>query len=88
MIWYYIILFFTTLLDGVLQAFSLPQVTHLPVILGVDTDASLIQAVGFFDTLIASVWVIRDIYIAFLFFLGYLAIKLVLRTVLGHRAPQ
>ena len=85
MIWYYFILFVTTLLTAVFD--WLPKITTLPTILGVDIDAQLTAGMGFFYTYTAAVWPIRDVFVGFLILLSYYAIKMVLRFFLGHRAP-
>ncbi len=86
MIWYYLILFITTLLTAVFS--WLPTVATLPQILGVDVDTYLVQAVGYFYAFINAFWVLGDLFGAVLFYIGYLALKMVLRFILGHRAPQ
>lgn len=86
MIWYYLILFVTTLLTA---AFSwLPQITTLPTFLGVDIDSQLSSGVGMFYTFAGVVWPVQIVFSGFLVLLGYYGIKMVLRFFLGHRAPQ
>lgn len=87
MIWYYIILFITTVLT---EAFSwVPKITTLPDILGVPIDADLVSGMGMFYTYTAAVWPIQDVFRALvLVILPYYAIKMVLRFILGQRAPQ
>jgi hypothetical protein len=86
MIWYYLILFLTSLLSAVFS--WLPKVTTLPTILGVDIDTQLAQGVGAFYTVANVIWPIKDVYYGALVLLGYYAMKMVLRFFLGGRAPQ
>ena len=86
MIWYYLILFITSILTA---TFSwLPKVETLPEILGVDIDAQLSSGVGMFYALTDTFWPLRDIFLGALVLFGYYAVKLILRAFLGHRAPQ
>lgn len=86
MIFYYIILFISNLLNAVFS--FLPTVSALPTILGYNTDAALVQAVGSFNSLIQSIWPLRDLFVAAMFWMGYLALKMMLRFLLGSRAPS
>jgi hypothetical protein len=86
MIWYYFILFFTSVLTA---AFSwLPKVDALPHILGVDIDAQLSSGVGMLYAFSSAVWPIADVFEGLLVLLGYYGIKMIMRFFLGHRAPQ
>ena len=87
MILYYIILFVTKLLAA---AFSfLGVVTSLPSILGVDVDGNLVAAMGYFYGWVGIFWPVAHIFVGGLVLLGYLVIKnLVLKLMLGHRAPH
>lgn len=85
MIWYYIILFVTSLLN---EVFSwLDKVQTLPTILGVDIDSNLTNGVGMIYAMSSTFWFIGDVMKALLVVLGYYAIKIALRVVLGSRAP-
>ena len=85
MIWYYILIFITTLLT---EIFSwLPKIDTLPSILGVDIDSQLISGVALFNAYSDVVWPIADVFTAFLLLLAYYVIKIVLRFFLGNRAP-
>jgi len=86
MIWYYLLLFFTTLLTA---TFSwLPKIETLPTVLGVDIDTQLSTGVGMFYTFASAVWPVYDVFLGMLILLTYYTIKMVLRFFLGHRAPQ
>lgn len=87
MIWYYVLMFITTLFT---EVFSwLPKVTTLPTIGGIDVDASLSLGVGYFNAYINAFWPIYDLFQAVLFYIGYLVLKnIVMRFFLGHRAPH
>jgi len=86
MIWYYVILFITSILTA---AFSwLPKVDALPNIIGVEIDTQLSQGMAMFYTFTAAVWPIRDVFLGMLVLLTYYGIKMILRFFLGHRAPQ
>lgn len=86
MIWYYVILFITSILSA---AFSwLPKVTTLPTILGVDIDSQLTSGMGMFYTFANAVWPIKDVFYGMLALLTYYAIKMVLTFFLGARAPR
>lgn len=86
MIWYYIILFITQLLTTVFS--WLPSITMLPTIGGVDVDTYLVQAVGFFYSFTSAFWPIGDLYQGVMVYVGYLTIKMVLKFIIGHRAPH
>lgn len=86
MIWYYLILFVTTVLTA---AFSwLPQVNTLPNILGIDIDTQLSQGMSMLYNFANSIWPIHDVLLGMIFLLGYYGIKMVLTFFLGHRAPH
>jgi hypothetical protein len=86
MIWYYLILFITSVLTA---AFSwLPKVETLPQILGVDIDTQLVNGVALFYYVSDVIWPMRDVFLGAMVLLGYYAIKMVLRFFFGHRAPQ
>jgi len=85
MIWYYVILFVTSLLTA---AFSwLPKITTLPAIGGYDIDAALVSGMSMFYTVAHSLWYLWDIWVAFLVLMSYYTAKMVLKMFLGHRAP-
>lgn len=85
MIWYYIILFITSILN---VTFSwLPKVETLPTILGVDVDTQLLFGVHLINRLSELFWMMGDLVAAAKIMLGYYVIKMVLRFFLGHRAP-
>lgn len=84
MIWYYILLFVTSVLNA---AFNwLGVVTTLPTILGVDVDAALNTIFGTFFAITDVFWPAQDIYLAAVYLFGYYVIRnIVLRLLLGHR---
>lgn len=85
MIWYYFLLFITSLLTA---AFSwLPKVETLPTILGVDIDGQLSTGMGSFLTFAQAIWPIYDVYLGAMVLLSYYAVKMVLKFLLGARAP-
>ena len=85
MIWYYLILFTTSLLNVVFS--WLPKVETLPNLMGVDIDATLVNGIGMLYSFNSTFWMIGDVMTGFLVLLGYYAIKIVLIVFLGHRAP-
>ena len=85
MIWYYLILFITSLLNAVFS--FLPKIEALPTILGVNVDQLLVLGVGYFLTFADSFWMIGDVFTAALIIYGYKALMMVLRFFIGHRAP-
>lgn len=85
MIWSYVAIFFVAILD---LAFSnLPQVSVLPTVNGVDLDTTLQQAVAYFHTITQTMWYLGDVWTGALILLGYYSLKMLLRFVLGNRAP-
>lgn len=85
MIWYYLILFITSVLTAVFS--WLPQITTLPQVLGIDIDTTLVTGVGMLKSFTVAFWMIGDVISGFLVLLGYYAIKVVLVVFLGARAP-
>lgn len=86
MIWYYCILFISALLTA---AFSfLPTVTTLPTVIGINVDALLVQAVSGFTALAASMWPLRDLFIAMMVWYSYKVLLLLIKLFLGARAPH
>ncbi len=87
MIWYYVILFFTSIFTA---AFSwLDKVTTLPTILGVDIDTVLSQGVGEVYYIGTYIWPLKDVFIGAIFLLAYFIGKnIILRMFLGHRISQ
>lgn len=88
MIFYNLFLGFVVLIGAVLNALHLPLITALPSVLGVDVDGSMVLGMGYFYTFVSAFWPIHDLFVAVIFYVGYLAIKISLRLALGHRAPQ
>ena len=85
MIWSYVALFFISVLD--LLASSLPSVTTLPTVDGVNLDSTVSQAVAYFHTITTTMWYLGDVWTGALILLSYYSIKMLLRLVLGNRAP-
>ncbi len=69
--------------------FSLfPIVTELPEIVGYDLDGSLLAGMGYINTFLNAFWPIAIMFQGFLVILGYFLLKMVLKAIFGHRAPQ
>lgn len=79
-------MFFTYVLNAVFS--FLPSVTTLPNVMGVNVDAALTAGVNGFYVLTASIWPLRDMFIAAMIWFGYLALKMMLRVLLGARAQH
>lgn len=83
----------TTLVISVIIAFfseifsMFPVVTALPTIGGYNIDAALQSAAGEIHQYVTDVWVVRDVLIGALVLWGYYGIKMILKIVLGSRAP-
>lgn len=80
------------LLQIIITAFTilfswLPTVSTLPPIAGYDIDGALVTGVGEFKTISTVFWPLQDLYLGFLFLMGYYIIKIILKLFLGHRAP-
>ncbi len=84
MIWYYVILFCTTLLTAVFT--WIPKVTVLPAIIGIDTDYWMNLVFSDAFAFLTVLWPLQDIYYASLFLLTYYVFKnIVLKLFLGNR---
>lgn len=66
----------------------LPKVDTLPKIFGYDIDTPLAQGMASFYQFIQYIWPLQPVFYAFLALMGYHAIKLFVRVILGSRAPQ
>ncbi len=87
MIWYYFVLFTTTLLTAVFS--WLGKVDALPTILAVNTDVLLRTYLGYFFSYADLFWPLLDIYRGALFLMTYyIGVRIVLRMFLGSRAPS
>lgn len=84
-----IVNFFIVILVTVVNViFSwLPIVTLLPTINGFDIDTAFVNGMGQFYTFSSAFWYVRDVFVGFLALLVYYGIKMVLKIILGHRAP-
>lgn len=79
---------FTVVIAGINWVIAqLPSATTLPTIGGFDTDSALVNAIGLFNTLKASVWVFTDLWYAFLALVTYWGVKILLKVLLGQRTP-
>lgn len=85
MIWYYLLLFVTTILSEVFS--FLPVVTKLPSFLGADVDGSLVSGISMLHNITGTFWMIGDVLTGFTILLGWYVTKMVLVLFLGHRAP-
>lgn len=68
--------------------FWLPQVTTLPTIMGYDIDTALVNGVGMLNTWLNAFWPMQYLIGGFLVLMGYYGLKMLLRFILGHRAPN
>lgn len=66
----------------------LPDVVKLPSIVGYDIDSALVTGMGQINTIMKSIWVLQYLIGGFLVIMGYHLIKLVLKFILGSRAPH
>jgi len=81
MIWYYVILFFTSVLN---VAFSwVPRVTELPF--GVDNFLSL--GFGYAQSFTQEVWIFAPVYACILFYIHFKLVMIIMKVFLGARAP-
>ncbi len=83
---------FTFILNLVVTILSiifsgLPKVTTLPTINGFDIDSTLLTGVGDLNTVFGTFWYLRDFFYGALVLLTYYGIKMLLKAVLGSRAP-
>ncbi len=86
MIWYYLVIFITTLLTAVFS--FLGKVDALPTILAVDVDVLLRTYLGFFFSFGDLIWPLFDIYRGAIYLmLYYIGSRIVLKMFLGSRAP-
>ena len=68
--------------------FSLfPVVTVLPTIVGFNLDAALVTGAGQLNTFLIAFWPIKTMFQGFLFLMGYYAVKIGIRFLIGHRTP-
>ncbi len=79
------IIMLTILLNGIFE--YLPTITKLPEILGVDIDGQLVYGVQLINSIIPAFWVIGDVFKGAFVLLLYYAGKMLLRLLLGNRAP-
>lgn len=66
----------------------LPAVTTLPTINGFDIDAALVSGMGQVHTFFITFWPLSIMFQGFLFLMGYYALKIGIRFIIGHRAPS
>jgi hypothetical protein len=67
--------------------FLLPDVTKFPSIMGFDIDTALVSGIGQLQTFMLAFWPLKIMFGGFLFLMGYYALKIGLRFIIGHRAP-
>lgn len=83
----------TTLVVGILVSFfsevfsMFPVVTKLPTIAGYDIDSAFTAAGGQIHQFLTDVWIVNDVLLGALFLFAYYGIKMILKLLLGHRAP-
>jgi hypothetical protein len=66
----------------------LPVIHTLPTINGFDIDGAFVTGMGQLNTVMSQAWALQDFFIGFLFIMGYYILKMVLKTILGSRAPH
>jgi hypothetical protein len=66
----------------------LPVVTTLPQIGGFDIDGALVSGVGQMKSFFEAFWPLEYMFEGFLVLMLYYSGKMILRAILGHRAPQ
>lgn len=88
MIWYFPIQFVITLFGIILTELHIPVITALPTIVGVNLDTTMQQAVSYFHELTITMWYLGDVWTGALLLMGYYALKMALRLLLGARAPS
>ena len=85
MIWYYVLLFFVSMLNIIFS--PLGVVTSLPTILGVNLDTQFSDGIGFLHSFVTYFWMYGDVMIGATILLSYYMLKMFLKLILGHRAP-
>lgn len=76
------------LVDAISVVFiAFDPITTLPVVGGVDIDANLVTAIGWFNRITVALWPLAVMMEAFLFIMGWYVIKLTLKLFLGSRTP-
>lgn len=65
----------------------LPQVTTLPTIAGFDIDAALVSGMGEVNAFFNAFWFAKYMFGGFLVLMSYYSLKLIIRFIVGHRAP-
>lgn len=65
----------------------LPQVTTLPTIAGFDIDAALVTGMGEVNAFFTAFWFAKYMFLGFLVLMSYYSLKLIIRFIVGHRAP-
>jgi len=81
MIWYYLILFITSLLNAVFS--WLPTVEVLPL----GMDSALTTSVGYFRGLMSIFPPFETLFIVAFWYLSFKLVLVVLKFFIGHRAP-
>lgn len=74
------------LIVGAIFSF-LPAVTVLPTIGGFDLDQALVTGASQLNAFFVTFWPLKTMFTGFLFLLGYYAIKIGIRFLIGHRTP-
>lgn len=65
----------------------LPEVSTLPTVAGYDIDAAMVSGMGMIRTISSSFWYLTVLFQGFLVIMGYYALKIGIRAIIGHRAP-
>ena len=67
--------------------YAFDPIITLPTIFGVDIDTNLVNAVGWLNRIMETLWPLEVLMYGFLFLLGYYSTKLLLKLFLGSRTP-
>lgn len=83
-----IMLLWNVVILGLGAIFSwLPIVTVLPHIVGYDIDAALVNGMGYVNNVFTAIWPLAIVFQGMMYLMLYYTIKMVLKFLLGHRAP-
>lgn len=65
----------------------LPEVSTLPSVGGFDIDAALVAGIGQLNAFFTAFWPLSIMFQGFLVIMGYHALKIGIKFLIGHRAP-
>lgn len=75
------------IIGAVLSLPIFPKIDKFPTINGYDIDSALVTGLGQLHQIMGTFWIIKDVFYAFLFLLGYYGLKMVVKLFFGHRSP-